>query len=87
MYYMFISHCFPYVLGWPTSLFGFFHAILQENLNELFGQSNTNATYRPKDTGVVLVTSLFKPSLVFKEKKEHIYQCKKFLERILSLYQ
>ena len=28
-------------LGWPKSLFGFFHNNLQENLNELFGQPNT----------------------------------------------
>ena len=26
------------VLGWPKSSFGFFHNIMQENLNELFGQ-------------------------------------------------
>ena len=28
------------VLGWPESLFGFFHTILDINLNELFGQPN-----------------------------------------------
>ena len=70
MYYMFISHCFPYVLGWPTVVFGFFHAILQKNPNELSDQSNINTTYRPKDMGVVLVSSLFKPSLIFKEKSK-----------------
>ena len=26
------------VLGWPKSSFGFFHNIMQENLNELLGQ-------------------------------------------------
>ena len=28
------------VLGWPKALFGFFHTILDINLNEHFGQPN-----------------------------------------------
>lgn len=28
------------LLGWPRSLFGFFHHILQKNLKKLFGQPN-----------------------------------------------
>ena len=28
------------LLGWPKSLFGFFHKILQKNPNEVFGQPN-----------------------------------------------
>ena len=31
-----------YLWGWPKSLFGFFHNILQKNANDLFGQPNTN---------------------------------------------
>ena len=30
-----------YIVGWPKSLFGFFHKMLCKNLNELFGQPNT----------------------------------------------
>ena len=30
-----------YILGWPKRSFGFFHKILWKNLNELFGQHNT----------------------------------------------
>ena len=29
-----------YLLAWPKGSFGFFHKILQKNLNELFGQPN-----------------------------------------------
>jgi len=31
-------------LGWPKSLFEFFHYILQKNPNELFGQANSSGT-------------------------------------------
>ena len=30
------------VLGWPKRLFGFFHMMVQQNPNELFGQLNTD---------------------------------------------
>ena len=33
-------HCNSYILGCPKSLFGFFHAILWKNPNELFGKPN-----------------------------------------------
>ena len=29
-----------HVLGWPKSSFGFFHKMVQKNLNKLFGQPN-----------------------------------------------
>ena len=34
-----------FVLGWPKSLFGVFHKILQKNPNKLFGQPNIICIY------------------------------------------
>lgn len=41
-----------YLLGWPKSLLGFFHKMLQKSLNELFGQSifNFKETKNPLST-------------------------------------
>lgn len=38
------------ILGWPKSLFEFFHTILQENSNELFGLPNNRNGGRVENT-------------------------------------
>ena len=39
------------VLGWPKASFGFFYNILQKNLSEILGQSNTCWVVKDPDAG------------------------------------
>ena len=53
------------LLGWPKILFGLFHNILWENLNELFGQPNTLQKTRLRlASGISYLLCLFLASLI-----------------------